>query len=205
MKRFLTQRLKNAPAAIPPKGRDAILSLALGAAYLLLASPAAQALELIIGRETVPPGVSFVFEGTIKDEVTPAEHHLDVAQTDVHIEALVNWSTTGDLPDGAPRGGFVPYLRINAVVTSQTTGESVHATLLPHLNLIDSLHYARNIALPSGIADKYEVVFHVHPPDKFDLAFHKDWVNAYGASLLKPASFRYRDVDFEAIAKATRN
>lgn len=173
----------------------------LGVLYLL---PAA-ALELILGRETVPPGITFVFEGAVKDEVTPAEHHLDVAQTDVHIEALVNWSTAGGVPDGAPRGGFVPYLRINAVVTSQTTGESVHATLVPHVNLVDSLHYARNIALPSAITDKYEVVFHVHPPDKFDLAFHQDWVNAHGAALLKPASFRYRNVDFEAIARAKRN
>ncbi len=204
MKRFLAPKLKNAPAA-PQKGRGAILSFALTAAYMLSISPTAQALELIIGREAVPPGVTFVFEGAIKDEVKPAEHHLDVSQTDVHIEALVNWSATGDLPDGAPRGGFVPYLRINAVVTSQTTGESVHATLVPHVNLVDSLHYARNIALPSAITDKYEVVFHVHPPGKFDLAFHKDWVNVHGVTLLEPASFRYRDVDFEAIAKAKRN
>lgn len=201
MKHFLAQQTNRRPARIPASGcRRALLGLALGVAL----APAAQALELIIGRETVPPGIAFVFEGAIKDQVAPAEHHLDVAQTDVHIEALVNWSPAGSVPKGTPRGGFVPYLRINAVVTSQTTGESVHATLTPHVNLVDSLHYARNIALPSAITDKYEVVFHVYPPDRFGLAFHKDWVAAYGAALLKPVSFRYRDVDFEAIAQSRR-
>lgn len=174
------------------------------AAVMWLAAAPAQALELVIGEETVKPGIVFIFEGAIKDTISPAEQHLDAAQTDVHIEARVNWDEEGKVPEGTPRGGFVPYLRINAVVTSQTTGESVHATLLPHANLIDNFHYARNIALPSKINDKYEVVFHVHPPGEFDLAFHKDWVEAHGAPLFKPKTFRYRDVDFEEIAKATR-
>ena len=48
-------------------------------------------------------------------------------------------------------------------------------------------------------------LFHVNPPDRFTLAFHKDWIDACGgASLLEPQTFRYRDIDFEAIAKATR-
>ncbi len=174
------------------------------AAVLWLATASAQSLELVIGEEVVVPGIVFIFEGAIKDTVSPAAHHLDVAQTDVHIEARVNWDETGKVPEGTPAGGFVPYLKVNAVVTSQATGESVHATLLPHVNLIDNFHYARNIALPSAISDKYEVVFHVHPPGEFDLAFHKDWVSAYGMPLMKPATFRYRNVDFEAIAKATR-
>ena len=174
------------------------------AVALWLAAASAQALELVIGEETVTPGITFIFEGAIKDRIEPVVQHLDVGQTDVHIEARVNWSGTGEVPEGTPRGGFVPYLRINAVVTSQTTGESLHATLVPHANLIDNFHYARNIALPSAITDKYEVVFYVHPPDEFDLAFHKDWVGAHGTPLFKPATFRYRNVDFAAIAKATR-
>ncbi|MDD9817752.1 MAG: hypothetical protein OXU61_06420 [Gammaproteobacteria bacterium] len=51
----------------------------------------------------------------------------------------------------------------------------------------------------------YEVVFHVSPPGKFDLAYHKDWRGKYGPGLFQPASFRFRDVDFEEIARATRN
>ena len=45
----------------------------------------------------------------------------------------------------------------------------------------------------------------VSPPGKFDLAYHKDWRGKYGPGLFQPASFRFRDVDFEAIARATRN
>ncbi len=171
---------------------------------LWLSAWPAQALELVIGEETVKPGIVFIFEGAIKDTVSPAAQHLDVSQTDVHIEARVNWDESGSVPEGTPRGGFVPYLQINAVITSETTGESVHATLVPHANLVDNFHYARNIALPSALTDKYEVVFHVHPPGEFDLAFHKDWVSAHGTPLMQPESFRYRGVNFEAIAKATR-
>ena len=174
------------------------------AAVLWLAASSTQALELVIGEETVRPGITFIFEGAIKDRIEPAVQHLSIEQTDVHIEARVNWSETGEVPKGTPRGGFVPYLMINAVVTSQATGKSVHATLMPHANLIDNFHYARNIALPSAITDKYEVVFYVHPPGEFDLAFHKDWVVSHGTPLMQPATFRYRDVHFAAIAKATR-
>ena len=176
----------------------------LSAAALWLAAASAHALELVIGEETVTPGIVFIFEGAVKDQISPAMQHLDVSQTDVHIEARVNWIENGKVPKGTPRGGFVPYLKVNAVVTSQTTGESVHATLLPHANLVDNFHYARNIALPSAISDKYEVVFHVSPPGEFDLAFHKDWVSAHGTPLFKPMTFRYKSVDFEAIAKAMR-
>ena len=80
----------------------------------------------------------------------------------------------------------------------------MHATLVPHVNLVDNFHYARNIALPSAINDKYEVVFYVHPPGEFDLSFHGDWIGAYGDTLLEPAVFQYRDVNFEEIARATR-
>ena len=169
-----------------------------------LAAAPAHALELVLGEETVAPGIVFIFEGAIKDRISPPEHHLDIAHTDVHIEARVNWGEDGRIPEGTPPGGFVPYLNINAVITSQATGKSAHVTLLPHVNLIDNFHYARNVALPAAIGDRYEVVFHVHPPGAFDLAFHADWVSAHGMPLLKPATFRYRDVNFEAIAKATR-
>ena len=172
---------------------------------LLTAMPAAQSLELIIGEEKVSPGIVLVFEGAIKDTVFPEEQNLAVGQTDVHIEARVNWSEDGPLPPGAPAGGFIPYLEINAVVTSQTNGESVHATLLPHINAIDNFHYARNIALPSAISDRYEVVFYISPPGEFELAFHKDWKDAYGTPLIKPVTFSYKNTDFEKIAKAKRN
>ena len=173
-------------------------------AVLSLYAAQVQAIELIIGKETLSPGVVFIFEGAIKDAIEPPSQHLALDQTDVHIEALVNWGAQGSIPESAPAGGFVPYLRINAVVTSQVTGKSVHATLVPHVNLVDNFHYARNIALPSAITDKYEVVFYVHPPDEFGLSFHKDWIKAHGKVLIEPATFRYRNVNFNEIARATR-
>ena len=175
------------------------------AAVLWLAAIPVHSLELVIGEEMVKPGIVFVFEGAVKDTIVPTAQHLDVSHTDVHIEARVNWhEDDGKIPKGAPAGGFVPYLSVNATITSQATGKSVHATLLPHVNLIDNFHYARNIALPSAVGDKYEVVFHMQPPGEYDLAFHKDWVNAHGTPLFEPATFRYSGVVFEEIAKATR-
>ena len=47
--------------------------------------------ELVIGEERVEPGVVFVFEGAIKDKIMPMSMHLNENQTNVHIEARVNW------------------------------------------------------------------------------------------------------------------
>ena len=49
------------------------------------------------------------------------------------------------------------------------------------------------------------VQFKVNPPHEFDLAFHKDWVDEYGTDLFKKTTFMYKNVDFELIAKASRN
>ena len=45
------------------------------------------------------PGIVFIFEGAVKDHVMPNGMHLKEAQTNVHIEARVNWDTK-DVPDG---------------------------------------------------------------------------------------------------------
>ena len=50
--------------------------------------------ELIIGEETVNPGIVFIFEGAVKDHVMPEGMHLKENQTNIHIEARVNWDTT---------------------------------------------------------------------------------------------------------------
>ena len=47
--------------------------------------------ELIIGEERVDPGIVFIFEGAVKDHVMPSGMHLKEAQTNIHIEARVNW------------------------------------------------------------------------------------------------------------------
>ena len=160
--------------------------------------------ELIIGEETVGPGIVFIFEGAIKDHIMPQSMHLREDETNIHIEARVNWDIK-NTPVGTPAGGFVAYLHITAKVTNQETGLSTFIDLLPHINLIDNYHYARNISLPGEINDLYSVKFNVLPPTDIELSLHKDWVENYGNSLMSEYSFFYENVNFNEIANATRN
>ena len=65
--------------------------------YLLIYPTAGP--ELIIGEERVSPGIIFIFEGAVKDQITPNSLHLDIDKTNVHIEARVNWDNK-DIPKG---------------------------------------------------------------------------------------------------------
>ena len=159
--------------------------------------------ELIIGKETVNPGIVFIFEGAVKDHVMPEGMHLKENQTNIHIEARVNWGTN-DIPEGTPPGGFVAYLHITAKVTNQNSGMSTFIDLLPHINLVDNYHYARNISLPGNTDDLYLVEFNILPTTHIDLSLHKDWLDNYGNKLMKNQYFKYSNVDFEEIANSSR-
>ena len=159
--------------------------------------------ELIIGEERVKPGIVFIFEGAIKDIVYPENYNLVEELTDIHIEARVNWDTQ-NIPEGTPANGFIPYLKINAIVTNQRTDLKTYVDLIPHINLVDNFHYARNISLPGNIDDKYEVEFLINNPSKFDLSFHKDWLDNYSESLIEDKVFKYSDISFSEIAKLSR-
>ena len=159
--------------------------------------------ELIIGEERVDPGIVFIFEGAVKDHVMPSGMHLKEAQTNIHIEARVNWDTK-NVPDGTPAGGFVAYLHITAKVTNEKTGLSTFIDLLPHINLVDNYHYARNISLPGNNDDLYLVEFNVLPPTHIELSLHKDWLDNYGNELMKSQYFKYENVDFKEIANSSR-
>ena len=98
--------------------------------------------ELIIGKERVKPGIIFIFEGAIKDHITPIPMHLSESLTNVHIEARVNWGSD-NIPNGTPTEGFVPYLNITATITNQNSGLLTFIDLKPHVNLVDNFHYAR--------------------------------------------------------------
>ena len=160
--------------------------------------------ELVIGEETVDPGIVFIFEGAIKDHVMPQGMHLKENETNIHIEARVNWDNK-NTPDGTPEGGFVAYLHITSKVTNQKTGLSTFIDLVPHINLIDNYHYARNVALPGTKNDKYTVEFTVIPPSKNELALHSDWAKSYGDSVIKEQKFTYNNVDFKAIVDSVNN
>ena len=51
--------------------------------------------EMIIGKEKIPPGINLIFEGAIKDHIEPKEFYLQEKDSDIHIEALVTWSSDG--------------------------------------------------------------------------------------------------------------
>ena len=159
--------------------------------------------ELIIGEEKVDPGIVFVFEGAVKDNIYPSSFHLPESQTDVHIEARVNWDNE-KIPEGAVSGGFIPYMHITALVQNSKTGFKTFVDLKPHINLIDNFHYARNITLPGDIDDLYSVKFSVLPPSQIDLALHKDWLDNYGESLTSGCDFTYKNIYFGDICRATR-
>tara|TARA_B100002019_G_scaffold199355_1_gene172738 strand:+ start:2269 stop:2805 length:537 start_codon:yes stop_codon:yes gene_type:complete len=160
--------------------------------------------ELVLGEERIEPGIVFVFEGAIKDKVYPISLNLEEKYTDVHIEARVNWDSN-NLPDGAPPGGFIPYLKMSAIITNQKTNDKILVDLIPHINLIDNFHYAKNISLPGEIDERYRVKFIVRPPEMTTLYFHNDWTKSYSKSLFDEVSFEYDNVDFEEIASSSRN
>ena len=74
--------------------------------------------EMIIGRETVYPGINITFEAAIKDEIKPHGYFLKEDSTDIHLEVLINWNKNA--PEGSPEGGFIPYLKVKAIVTNLT-------------------------------------------------------------------------------------
>ena len=113
---------------------------------ILITTAFSNAQELIIGEERIEPGIVVIFEGAIKDMIMPSSNNLNENLTDIHIEARVNWDVD-NVPKGTPKGGFVPYLHINALVTNQKTGLKTFIDLIPHINLSDNFHYARNILL----------------------------------------------------------
>ena len=159
--------------------------------------------ELIIGEERAEPGIIFIFEGAIKDIVYPDNFHLSEDKSDIHIEARVNWDKE-NIPIGTPPNGFVPYLKINALITNQKTGIKSFVDLLPHINLIDNFHYARNISLPGNVDDKYTVEFFINNPSKYDLSFHKDWKDNFSESLIFEQEFKYENISFIEIASLKR-
>ena len=77
--------------------------------------------ELVIGEERVEPGIVLIFEGAIKDVIEPKSNNLSVEETNVHIEARVNWDSN-NIPDGTHAGGFIPNLNKRSTVLNEKTG-----------------------------------------------------------------------------------
>jgi uncharacterized protein involved in high-affinity Fe2+ transport len=156
--------------------------------------------EMIIGSETIDPGIKIVFEAAPKDIVFPEKFYLPESETDIHIEMLANWSE--DNLVSVPPGGFVAYLKVKAIVANEK-GAIIETDLTPHLNLVDNLHYAQNIKLPGSIKDLYDVTFIIEPPDRKSFGIHFDWHEKFGG-LIQESSFTYKNLNFEQIALKQR-
>ena len=168
---------------------------------LLLLSTQLLAEEMIIGKESIYPGIDIIFEGAPKDTVFPKENHLEESRTDIHIEMLANWSKENKF--GAPSGGFVGYLEVSAQVTNQKTQKTLTTELTPHINLTDNFHYAQNIKLPGKSDDLYRVVFTIKPPKSDSLGIHYDWYHKVG-KVIESSTFTYKDLSFDKISKELR-
>lgn len=156
--------------------------------------------EMIFGSEKLSNGINIIFEAAPKDVVYPEEYFLNESGTDIHIEMLINWSN--DAPEGSPKGGFIPYLEVTAVISNQK-GDSLETQLTPHINLTDNFHYAQNIKLPGKIDELYDVIIKISPPEKEELGIHYDWKDKYGI-LLKQQKFQYKKLSFKSIAEKSR-
>ena len=158
--------------------------------------------EMIIGKETIKPGIDIVFEGAIKDEIEPGKFFLDQRSTDVHLEALINWSEKS--PIGSPIGGFIPYLKVEALVINIRNDIKEKFLLTPHLNMSDNFHYASNIKLPGKIDDNYDIEFFIYPPKEGIIGYHYDWVNEANYPLILPVSYKYKSLNFKKIVNSKR-
>ena len=184
--------------------RRSVIALFAISMLCVLATPLA-AQELVLGEEKFEPGIVLIFEGAVRDHVLPTAQHLPEDETHVHIEGRANWSADeADLPPGTPTNGFVAYIEMHAQVTNEVTGATTFVTLTPHINLIDNMHYARNMTLPGSASDLYKVRFFVNPPDPFTLALHRDWLHdpKGGDRLFMPKIFTYENVSFVDIVNA---
>jgi uncharacterized protein involved in high-affinity Fe2+ transport len=158
--------------------------------------------EMIIGEESISPGIDLVFEGAIKDDVFPSSKFGSEEDSDIHIEVLANWNSNA--PNGSPTNGFVAYLRISAEILNQNNLETKTIQLLPHLNLSDNLHYALNTNLPGGRDDLYTITFYIDGPEDSTLGLHFDWREEVGSYLPEVYEFIYKDLNFKEIANSSR-
>ena len=160
--------------------------------------------EVILGTEKITKYINVVFEGAPRDKIfsSPNNPHLSESETDVHIEALINWDEDIDIPSQVP-GSFIPYLKVKAKITNQETDESKTIDLVPHINLIDGFHYARNIKLPGSVDDKYLITF-IIKQDSDQLSYHKDWKDNYATPVISEISFTYQDLSFFNVSQETR-
>ena len=168
----------------------------------IISSPLFSMPEMVIGAAEMAPGIDLIFEGGIKDEITPQNLYLTESETDVHLELLANWSDKA--PRGAPIGGHVAYLDVEAMIRNEKTGAYNSVKLTPHLNMSDNLHYAQNIKLPGNTNEKYTVRFIIKSPIPGTIGMHYDWLNEVSDVISSGGNFTFTNLNFEEVANSSR-
>tara|TARA_B100001113_G_scaffold227803_1_gene187031 strand:+ start:3047 stop:3598 length:552 start_codon:yes stop_codon:yes gene_type:complete len=178
--------------------REIILILSLA-----LLIPFAYSAEQIISQENLSEEITITFEAAPKDSLfNNSVKQLAEENTDIHIEALVNWSESINIEGQKPEG-FIPYVNITSEIINENTKKKKVIELTPHINLTDGFHYAKNIKLPGLRTDRYKIIFTITPDNK-SLTYHMDWKEKYPYPIFQQKVFEYTNLDFEEISKATR-
>ena len=159
--------------------------------------------EQIISKEKLGNNISITFEAAPKDTVfNNSVRQLSEKETDIHIEALVNWNE-GTQIEGQLDKGFIPYVNISSEIINENSGRKKIIDLTPHINLSGGFHYAKNIKLPGPRTDKYKLIFTITPDNKA-LTYHMDWKEKYPYPIFEKKVFEYSNLDFKETAEATR-
>ena len=159
--------------------------------------------EQIISVEELSENIIVTFEAAPKDTVfNDSIRQLSEKETDIHIEALVNWSDDTQI-EGQLAKGFIPYVSITSEIINENSGQKKVIKLTPHVNLSDGFHYAKNIKLPGLRTDKYKLKFTIKPNGEA-LTYHMDWKEKYPYPIFKRKVFEYSNLDFKETSEATR-
>ena len=165
---------------------------------VLLVNGSVNAGEVVIGEESINGEIALIFEAAPADTVSPSFMHLPEDETEVHLEVKANFEDNNRY--ASSEGGFVPYLNVNAFIKNRATGEALQITLTPHLNLVDSFHYARNIDLPGDpVSDSYDLTFFVNPAGLFKVQIHADFRINLGGSIIESQEFTFENVNFAEV------
>ena len=94
----------------------------------------------------------------------PANPQTAHDAADVRLVAQIRF-TGGGILGSRTAGETVPYLRVRATITNETTGASLTAALRPSVGLEEGWHYSSNLDLPGNPAtDRYRVLVRIEPP-----------------------------------------
>ncbi len=131
-----------------------------------------------------PPDVRTDFPGA--DTPLPGGNENPGRDADLHLELEIRYASEG-VQGGNKAGDFVPYLIVEAEVENLDTSQVFQTVLVPHVSLVEGLHYGRNLALIEslGLSEAgYRVRVSIVPPALVtDVDFTED---PRGRSALSP-------------------